>query len=370
LGLADFTAAALMRGTSRRNFQEIYEDLESVGASLGFQASTHTAGFTGRALVEDLDLSLTLVAEALRSPSFPAGQIERLRAQLLTGLALRAQNTGEMASLIFDQIVYDGHPYSRPEDGYPETVSRIIREDLVAFHQKHYGPEGLVIVIVGAVEPAHAFEKVERVLGDWQNPKQVRPPELPPLSPLQGTVRRAVEVPGKSQADLLLGVAGPPRRSPDFIPGTLGNNVLGQFGMYGRIGEAVRERAGLAYYVYSSLSGGIGPGSWHVAAGVDPANVEEAMDLIRQEIARFVDVPVSAEELEDTQTNFIGRLPLALESNGGVASALINLERYDLGLDYYRQYAERIQTITPEMILETARHYLDPDRLGIAVAGP
>jgi zinc protease len=140
--------------------------------------------------------------------------------------------------------------------------------------------------------------------------------------------------------------------------------------MMGRIGEAVRERAGLAYYASSSLSGGDGPGPWSVSAGVNPANIEKAVDLIRQEIARFVHEPIPAEELADSQANFTGRLPLSLESNGGVAAALLNLERFQLGLDYYRQYSDMIWAVTPGDVLQAARSYLDPERLGIAVAGP
>jgi zinc protease len=139
--------------------------------------------------------------------------------------------------------------------------------------------------------------------------------------------------------------------------------------MMGRIGDVVREQAGLAYYAYSSLSGGLGPGPWSVTAGVDPANIDEAIDLIRAEIDRFVTKPVSAEELSDSQANYIGRLPLALESNAGVAGALLNLERYNLGLDYYQQYTERIEAVTVEDVLAAAQHYLDPDKLAVAVAG-
>lgn len=115
LGLADFTASALMRGTQRYSFQQIYDSLESVGANLSVEGSTHSAGFGGKALSEDLDLLLGLLADALRIPKFPENQVERLRTQILTRLAIRAQDTGEMASLAFDSIVYSNHPYSRPE---------------------------------------------------------------------------------------------------------------------------------------------------------------------------------------------------------------------------------------------------------------
>lgn len=370
LGLASYTSAALMRGTQVRSFQEIYDALESAGASLGFDGGTHTTGFGGRALAEDLTLLLDLLAEILRQPSFPVEHMERLKSQLLTGLAIRAQSTREMASLTFDQVVYAGHPYSRPEDGYIETIQGISRDDLVAFHSKNYGPRGMVLTVVGAVEPQRVVELVKEYLGDWENPAQPEPPGLPDVSSMKELVMRKASIAGKSQADIVLGAAGPSRRAPDYMPASLGNSILGQFGMMGRIGDVVRERAGLAYYASSSLGGGIGPGPWRVVAGVDPANVERAIELIRQEISRFVSQPVSAEELADSQANFIGRLPLSLESNAGVASALLNLERYELGLDYYLRYPDLVGAVTTEQVLEAAQHYLHPERLGVGIAGP
>ena len=370
LGLASFTASALMRGTQEKDFQGIYEALESVGAGLGFSGGTHTTSFSGRALAEDLDMLFELLSQALRSPVFPSDQVERLRAQFLTGLAIRAQDTGEMASLVFDELVYEGHPYSRPEDGTPETVQAITRNDLVEYHRKHYGPRQMVVVVVGGVDPQEAVDKTARALGDWTNPDQPEPLVLPELHPMETTRTRKTTILGKSQSDLVVGGVGPPRRSPDYLAASLGNNILGQFGMFGRIGNAVREQAGLAYYAYSSLGGGLGPGAWYVSAGVDPGNVDTAIELIRAEITRFVQEPVESEELEDTKTHYIGRLPLSLESNGGVAGALLNLERYNLGLDYYRRYPDLVSAVSREEVLEVARTYLDPLRLGIFIAGP
>jgi zinc protease len=370
LGLAGFTASALMRGTQEKDFQGIYESLESVGAGLGFSGGTHTTSFSGRALAEDLDMLFNLLVQTLRNPTFPLDQVERLRAQILTGLAIRAQDTGEMASLAFDEMVYVDHPYGRPEDGTIETIQGITRQDLIDFHHKHYGSDGMVVLVVGGVNPDEAVEKVTQAFGDWTNPDQPMPPPLPPLRPLQETLTRHTQIAGKSQSDLVIGVPGPPRVSAHYLAASAGNNILGQFGMFGRIGRAVREQAGLAYYAYSSLGGGLGPGAWYVSAGVDPDNVQQAIDLITQEITRFVSEPVELEELEDTINHYIGRLPLSLESNGGVAGALLNLERYHLGLDYYRRYPELISSITREEVFAAAQTYLDPLRLGISIAGP
>jgi len=369
LGLADFTASALMRGTRQRTFQKIYDAIESVGASLGFNGGTHTTSFNGRSLAEDLPLLLDLLADSLRHPVFPKEQIEKLRAQLLTSLAVRAQDTSDMASMAFDKIVFAGHPYARPEDGYPETVRAIRLRDLVNFHRKYYGPRGMTVAIVGAVKPLSAVEQVADVLASWKNSSQPEQPPLPPLNPLSETTRQHVPIPGKMQTDIYMGAAGPLRKAPDYMAASLGNSVLGQFGMMGRIGDVVREQAGLAYYAYSSLSAGVGPGAWEVSAGVNTANVEKAINLIQREIRRFVEKGVSAEELADSQANFIGRLPLSLESNMGVANALINIERYELGLDYYRRYEKLVRSVTCEQVADAARKYLHPDRLAVATAG-
>ncbi|MGD8406104.1 MAG: pitrilysin family protein [Anaerolineales bacterium] len=370
LGLADFASTALMRGTQNRDFQKLYDELESVGASFGYNSGTHYAGFGGRSLVEDLPLLLDVMTDTLQNPVFPANQVEKLRAQMLTSLAIRAQDTSDMASLVFDQLLYDGHPYSRPDEGWPETVQAITRDDLAEFHRKHYGPRGLVISIVGAVEPEKAASEVEHILGGWQNEAQEETPELPEFTPPTESVQKHHAIPGKSQSDIVMGTYGPKRNSPEYMPAILGNNILGQFGLMGRIGDVVREQSGLAYYAYSSVSTGIGPGAWYVSAGVNPTNLEKARDLIAQELKRYVDEGITSEELADSQANFVGRLPLSLESNGGVAGSLLNIERFDLGLDYYRQYPDLVKAVTLDEIRATAQRYIDPERLVVATAGP
>lgn len=369
LGLAEYVAYALMRGTKNRSFDNIYNELEAVGASLGFSSGVHTSGFNARSLVEDLPLLFNLLSEALLTPAFPKTEMEKLRAQLLTGLSIRAQDTSDMASMVFDAILFKGHPYSRPEDGYPETIQKIKRDDLVKFHRDYYGPRGMVIAIVGAVTPQEAVRQVKRALGGWQANGQKEAAQLPELKLLKKTVSKHHRIPGKSQSDMVIGTNGPRRRDPEYMSASLGNNILGQFGMMGRIGDVVREKSGLAYYAYSSISAGTGPGSWEVSAGVNPQNVKRASELIQDELKRFVDEGVTEDELADSKANFVGRLPLSLESNGGVANALLNIERHQLGLDYYRLYSDLVNAVSREDVLSSARKFIDVNRLAIAVAG-
>ena len=370
LGMIDFVTAALMRGTKQRNFQEIYDVLEGLGASLSVSGGTHTTGFGGRSLASDLDALIELASQALRAPTFPTDQVEKLRAQLLTGLALRAQDTREMASITFDELVYPNHPYSRLDDGTVESVSAITADDLEAFHRLHFGPQGMVVTIVGGVDADGAVDLVRKYFGDWENADQGEVPELPEWTPLEETVKKRVEIPGKSQSDVVIGTAGPKRADADFLAASVGNNIFGRFGMMGRIGDVVREKAGLAYYAYSGLGGGIGPGPWAVQAGVNPANEQKASDLILAEIKRFTNELVDEDELADSKSNYIGSMPLSLESNAGVGQALINMERHQLGLDYYRRYPEIIGAITREEVREAADKYLDAEKVAIAIAGP
>ncbi len=369
-GLADLTASALMRGTHSRSFDEIYQTIESIGASLSIGAGSHHTSFRGKALAEDLQVILDLLSDVLRSPSFPKRDVEQLRAEKLTGLALRDQDTSSVADMAFDKLIYKGHPYSQASDGYPETVEHLSLADIRAFHRRAFGPRGAVLVVVGAVKAKRALDAVQALFGDWSVKDQVASPDVPDAPRLRKPIRKNVAMAGKTQVDLVIGAAGPRRSAPEYLAASLGNNVLGRFGLYGRLGDRVRQQEGLAYYAYSSVTGGTGPGPWKISAGVNPANVDRAVELIKDEVKRFTEKRIGASELTDNQANFIGRLPLQLESNGGVAGGLVYIERHQLGLDYYQRYPESILGITRDAVLEAARRYLDPDRLAVAVAGP
>lgn len=369
-GLADFTGTALMRGTERFAFNEIYEQIESVGASLSLSSGTHTSGFYAKSLSEDLDLMLGLAADALRRPVFPEHEIERLRGEILTRLQITANDTRDRALEAFYELAYPDHPYGIVEEGYPETVKALTRQQLIDFHKAHYGPRGMVVVVVGAVPAEKAVELVNQRFGDWVNPDQPAEPELPALAPVSGVRRQHISLAGKAQADIALGVRGPARNHPLFLAGRLANNILGVFGMGGRIGHEVREKNGLAYYAASSLSGGFGPGPWYAYAGVNPDNVERAVGLMQREIARFLKRRVTPDEISDNKAQFIGRLPLGLETNEGVASTISSMELFDLGLDYLLRFPAMFNAITRDDVMTAARAFWSAEDYILTTAGP
>lgn len=370
-GLAALTASALTRGTANRDFGQIASTLEDIGADLSLGAGAHRASFYGKALAEDLPTLLDVLNDVLRYPSFPVAQVERLRGEVLTGLQIRQQDTRYRANRAFHEALYpDDHPYHYAVRGSIDTVRGLALADLQAFHAQHYGPDGMLLVISGAVHADQALGQVRAFLGDWRNPHQPAPAVLPSLPPLNAPKRSAVALAGKTQSDFIMGVAGPSRFASDYLAAMLVNSVLGQFGMMGRIGASVRENLGLAYYAYSQLEGGLGPGPWSIAAGVNPANLELAIARSVDELRRLVSEPVSAGDLSDNQSYVIGRIPLQLESNDGLVGTILNMELYQLGLDYLLELPGRIRSLTPDDLMAAAQHYLDPEKLVIGIAGP
>jgi zinc protease len=369
-GLANMTAALLLRGTTSRSHEEIYEALESVGLALDFSGGRHLTDVAAQGLVEDLDLLLELLAQSLRQPIFAERQVAQVRNHVLTDLHIRANDTRRMASLNFNRTLYENHPYGQSLQGYFETVSHLTPADLAQFHADYYGPGGMIITLVGAVKAEVAVEKITAVLGDWQNEQQRPLPPVPAAPRPDQFTQIYTPIPEKSQADIIMGLPGPLRAAPDYLDASLMNTILGVFGMMGRIGQSVREEQGLAYYAYSRLQGGLGPSPWFAAAGVAPDKIEQAVASIRQEIVRIQEEPVNAEELADSQTYRIGSMPMGLETNSGLADVIGDMELYDLGLDFLQQYPDMIRSITVERIQAAAQKYLSPEQLAVSIAGP
>ncbi|MFN8375142.1 MAG: pitrilysin family protein [Anaerolineae bacterium] len=370
-GLASMTAAALMRGTHNRDFNTIHESLENIGADVGVSAGAHKANFFGKSLAEDLPVLVDILGDVLRHPVFPAAHIERLRGEIITGLQYRQHDTRYRADRAFRESLYPAtHPYHQSRSGTLQTIPTIKVDDLQSFHSSIYGPQGMIVVVVGAVMAKDAVEIVRARLEDWQNPAQPAEKPLPELRHKAKAARVNVTVQGKTQSDIVLGGLGPSRYAEDYQASSIANSILGQFGMMGRIGRIVREELGLAYYAYSRIEGGYGPGPWSVAAGVNPANVDLAIDRIQKELRVLITELVSDEDLEDNKSYYTGHLPLQLENNEGLASVILNMETYGLGLDYVQSYRDTIYRLTKENLLAAAQHYLKPDALVVAVAGP
>ena len=153
----------------------------------------------------------------------------------------------------------------------------------------------MVFTISGGMDSEKTADLFNQIFSAWENPNQAEQIALPDWQPHQQAMRDHICLPEKSQSNLIVGTSAPNGLSPNLQTCSLGNNILGQFGMMGRIGEAVRERSGLAYHASSALESGLGPSTWKVYAGVNPNNLDKAINKIIDELKRFTNEPVSRE---------------------------------------------------------------------------
>jgi zinc protease len=367
-GLSSYVASMLTRGSAQYSFDALNEAIESIGASLAVGSDTHVSAFGANSLSEDFPRMVEILADVLRRPTLPADHIERVRQQKLVSIQERDQDTQRAANLRFYATIYPEHPYGRSTSGYTETVSAISRVDLENFYQARYTPHDAIMVVAGDVQTQAVLDLLHQHFGDWRGP--VPEQAVPPVRPLEQATRVAIPLRDKVQSDIVIGSMAVPRKHPDYYAVRVANTILGVFGMMGRLGEQVREQEGLAYYSYSSHDAELFAGVWLAEAGVNPANVPLAVDSILAEFERLGNELVSEQELSDSQAYMTGVLPLALETNSGVANRLLDMEWYGLGLDYLQRYKDLIYSVTAADVQRVARRYLRTDAYALVVAGP
>jgi zinc protease len=370
-GTARLTGSMLQRGTARHSFEALNELTDSEGVSIATDVGRQTTDVTVKCLVEDLDLAIGVLTEVIRQPTFPPEQLEKVRGELLTGLREADQDTRSVAERTFRELAYpEGHAFRRRVAGYQETVPHIEVSDLVAHHSQTFRPDLTALAVVGGVELPDAFARLASAFGDWSASGTAPSTAVPPVPPPAEAVTKTVELVGKSQADVVLGFPSIERMHPDYYALEVANLILGRLGLNGRIGANVREKQGLAYYSYSDLEGGLGPGAWAARAGINPANVERAVEAILTEIRGVRESPVTEQELSDAQNYLTGVLPLALESNDGVARTMLSIELFGLGLDFLDRYPKIIRALTADDLLRAARQYLSTDHFALAIVRP
>jgi zinc protease len=228
----------------------------------------------------------------------------------------------------------------------------------------------MAIAVVGDVNAGDALRLVERALGGWKVAGTPPRFEVPPARPLKAMQRKHVKMKGKTQSDIMLGAPALPRTHPDFLAAELADVILGEFGLMGRLGDNVRDRLGLAYYARSQLESSPGPGAWVAYAGVNPQNVQTAIAAMLSEMERLKQEPVSGAELDDVKDFVTGIQPLRLESNDGIASALLDIEFFGLGLDYLQRLPGLVRAVTPAQVRAAAQKYLNTENYALVVAGP
>ena len=358
------------RGTATKSAADIAEALDSRGITVTITVTRHLFSVVCTCLAEDFEPVLALLGEVLRKPSLPDREIETRKGEAITAIRQDKDNPMVRASESLMALLYpDGHPYGHRTKGSIEVIETLTRDRLLALHDQRFAPAGLSAVVVGDVDPSHAHDVAASVFGGWQN---AAPPPivLPPVR--QATRRQRLVIPmmNKSQADIACGFTTITRRDPDYYAFWLMNNAFGQYAIGGRLGDSIRERQGMAYYVSSSLDANVVEGPLVVRAGVSPANVDRAVASIDEEIMSLITDGLTPKELDDSRRYLIGSIPRALETNAAIANFLQAAEFFGLGLDYDVRLPGLLSAVTLEQVNAAARRALHPDRATLVVAGP
>ena len=369
-GLAWFLGRVIDRGTTTRSAGDIAERLDDRGVALRVLVNRHVIVLSCTCLAEDFAEMLDLVADVSRQPVFPEEEIDKRRAETITMIRQDADNPGVRASEALQSLLYGAdHPYGRPVKGSIATVEGFRRHGLVAHHAARFVPSALSLVIVGDVRTDDVLEHVARAFDDWHAaPSADRP--VPAAPPAAERRRIAIEMPEKSQSDIAYGFTSITRLDPAYYSHWMMNTILGQFGLGGRLGDNIRERQGMAYYAFSAFDPSLGPGPLVIRAGVDPDNVERAIEAIDGEVAGFAAQGPTTRELGETRQYLIGSIPRTLENNPSIATFLQTAEFFGLGMDYDRRLPSLLQAVTLEEVHAAAASVLDPSRAAMVVAGP
>jgi zinc protease len=369
-GLAYLMGRVIDRGTERRSAHTIAEELDDRGVSLHVGTTRHTTTISSTCLAEDFADVLSIVVDIARRPAFPDGELNKRRAELITALRQDDDNPGVRAGEALSTLLYgDTHPYGRPSKGSARSLDRIDRRALLEFHRRNVGPSVLSLVIVGDVDAAQALEQANRELDGWAG-RPENPIVVPPPAPSPTRRERQIPMPGKAQTDIAYGFTTISRLDPRFYAYWMMNNVLGQFGLGGRLADNIRERQGMAYYAFSTFDPSFGEGPLTIRAGVDPRNVRRAVEAIDMEVRHLGEAGPTAIEVDETRAYLIGSIPRQLETNDSIAAFLQYAERFGLGLDYDRRLPGLLQAVTIEDIRSAAADVLVPERAAVVMAGP
>jgi zinc protease len=270
---------------------------------------------------------------------------------------------------LFSLLYGDGHPYGRRPRGSVGVVERITRASLQAFHGARFRPPALSLVLVGDVEPARAIESASRAFSAWKAAPPAEP-VFPPGPPSRERRVHVIPMMNKAQADIAYGFTTILRADPAYYAYWLMNNILGEYSIGGRLGDSIRERQGMAYYVFSALDANVVPGPLLIRAGVNPANVDRALASIDEEIARMAADGPTDQEVAESRQYLIGSMPRRLETNVGIANFLQMVEFFGLGMDFDARMPDLLGRVTPDEVHAAARAVLDPSKAAVVVAGP
>ena len=367
-GLATLTNAMLNEGVPGKDVGAIAAGFEGLGAEFGNGAYRDMAVASLRSLSaqEQREPALTLFAEVLGKPTFPADSLARIKNQLLAGFEFQKQNPGKLASLELFERLYGQHPYAHPSDGTAQSIPAITRQQLQAFHARAYTAGNAVIALVGDLSRAEAeaiANRVSAALPKGPALAKIAQPQTPKASTSH------IEYPS-NQTHLLIAQLGIDRRDPDYAALYLGNQIFGGGGFGTRLMSEVREKRGLTYGVYSGFSAMQARGPFMINLQTRAELSEGTLTLVKQLLGDYLRDGPTQQELDDAKRELAGSFPLSTASNAAIVGQLASMGFYDLPLSYLDDFMRDVQNLTTEQVKAAMAKHLDPEALVVVTAGP
>ncbi|MFU8823328.1 M16 family metallopeptidase [Yoonia sp.] len=364
-GAVNLMAALLEEGAGDLDAQAFQTAREALAARFRFNASDDTISVSAQFLTENQQEALALLEQALINPRFDQPAMDRVRAQVLAGIASDATNPRSIASAALYAAAYGDHPYGTPLDGTADSVNALTRDDMFDAHRNTLTRDRLYVSVVGDVTVEEVGPMLDALLGDLPAEGSALPEDI------------AFGLPGgvtvidfdNPQSVALFGHAGMKRDDPDFFAAFIVNHVLGAGGFQSRLMTEVREMRGLTYGIGSYLAPSFHSETVMGNVASSNATIAEAIDVTRDEWARMAEQGLTEAELDAAKTFLTGEYPLRFDGNAAIASIMVGMQMIDLPSDYVINRNDYIEAVTLEEANRVAAELLRPDDLHFVVVG-
>lgn len=368
-GLASMTSNLLSEGAAGMDAGDIARRFERQGARFSTSSGRDTASVSLRSLSEPetLGAAVDALADVIGRPDFPEAAVERERGRMQVSLNRTKRDPGSIASRTFWQTAYPGHPYAIPPDGTEESIAAISRDDVQAFHRRHYVDGNATLALVGAISREQA-EQIARAVGEAL-PAGESAPDLPAAPMLEEST--IVRIPFNStQSHIIMGHAAYARGDDAHFPLYVGNHIVGGGGLVSRLAEEMREKRGLSYSISSSFNPMQVAGPFQISTQVRSDRTDEARQVLLDTLSDFRANGPTDQELEDAIRNITGSFPLNLDSNSSLVNYVANIGFHDLPLDYLDTFTDNIEAVTADDVRTQFTRRLHPDQMITVIVGP
>ena len=367
-GIAHFAEHMFFKGTERRpTARDIAGEVDAIGGEFNAFTGKEYTGYYVRCAADHRDTALDVIVDMLRNSKFDAGEIDREKGVIIEEMNMYFDTPRDFVDGVYEELVYGDHPLGWDIIGRKETVQGATRETFLDYLGQWYKPSRMVVGIGGRTGD-DLLARITELLGDLEDAPTGEPLPAPPVGSVNGS-RVKVHSKVSDQAHICLGVRSRPIDDPDRYVLTVLSTVLGG-GMSSRLFTEVRERRGLAYYVYATNHSYTDAGALYAQAGVDIERIDDAVGTVAEELRKIAAEAVPADELLKAKSFSKGRFVLQIESPHGLISFGIRREVLEGRVPEPEEILAGIEAVTAEDVQRVAQELIADEALRLAVIGP